>query len=86
MTAALANRGFTVEAIDHSQAMIDLTRKLASNRAIENRVKANVGDVHNLSYGNQSFDLIVALGVIPWLHDAQKAGFKVWWICCLDNG
>jgi ubiquinone/menaquinone biosynthesis C-methylase UbiE len=39
----------------------------------ESRIKACTGDIHELFYKNQSFDLIVALGVIPWLHDFQKA-------------
>ena len=73
MTTALAKRGFAVEAIDHSQEMIDLTIDRAKQMGIEHRINACKGDIHELSYGNQSFDLIVALGVIPWLHDSQKA-------------
>jgi ubiquinone/menaquinone biosynthesis C-methylase UbiE len=73
MTAALAKRGFAVEAIDHSQAMIDLTLEYARRTGINNRINACTGDIHDLSYGDQSFDLIVALGVIPWLHDFKKA-------------
>jgi ubiquinone/menaquinone biosynthesis C-methylase UbiE len=73
MTLALAKRGFVVQAIDHAQAMIDLTIEHARQRGIENRIRACTGDIHELSYDNQSFDLIVALGVIPWLHDFQKA-------------
>ncbi len=73
MTAALANRGFAVEAIDHSQTMIDLTLELVRLRGIGNLINATVGDAHKLSYRDQSFDLIVALGVMPWLHDFKKA-------------
>jgi ubiquinone/menaquinone biosynthesis C-methylase UbiE len=73
MTAALAKRGFMVEAIDHAQAMVDLTLEHARQTGIENRISACTGDIHELSYEDQSFDLIVALGVIPWLHDFQKA-------------
>ena len=73
MTTALAKRGFVVEAIDHAQAMIDLTLEHARQTGVENRINACTGDIHELSYEDQSFDLIVALGVIPWLHDYQKA-------------
>lgn len=38
-----------------------------------NRISACTGDIHKLSYEDQTFDLIIALGVIPWLHDFQKA-------------
>lgn len=72
MTTALAKRGFAVEAIDHAQAMIDLTLEHARQTGVENLVNACTGDIHELSYEDQSFDLIVALGVIPWLHDSQK--------------
>jgi ubiquinone/menaquinone biosynthesis C-methylase UbiE len=62
-----------VQAIDHAQAMIDLTLEHATQTGFEKRISACTGDIHELSYGNQSFNLIVALGVIPWLHDYQKA-------------
>jgi 2-polyprenyl-3-methyl-5-hydroxy-6-metoxy-1,4-benzoquinol methylase len=73
MTTALAKRGFAVEAIDHAQEMIDLTIEHARQMGFEHRINACTGDIHELSYGNHSFDLIVALGVIPWLYDSQKA-------------
>jgi ubiquinone/menaquinone biosynthesis C-methylase UbiE len=73
LTIALAKRGFAVEAMDHAQSMIDLTLEHAKRMGIDNRINACTGDIHELSYRDQSFDLIVALGVIPWLHDFQKA-------------
>ena len=73
MTTALAKRGFKVEAIDHSQAMIELTIERARQMGVADWINACTGDIHELSYGDRSFDLIVALGVIPWLHDFQKA-------------
>jgi ubiquinone/menaquinone biosynthesis C-methylase UbiE len=73
MTVALANRGFKVEAIDHSQAMVNLTIKHSRQMNILNEIKVCTGDIHELSYKDQTFDLIVALGVIPWLHDFKRA-------------
>jgi len=73
MTVALAKRGFTVEAIDHSQAMVDLTTELARKTGTENLIKVFKADTHELSRKGKSFDLLVALGVIPWLHDQEKA-------------
>ncbi len=73
LAVALAKRGFTVEAIDHTQAMVNLTIENAKRTGNLNRINAHTGDVHKLSYPNRSFDLIVALGVIPWLHDFKKA-------------
>jgi ubiquinone/menaquinone biosynthesis C-methylase UbiE len=73
MTLSLARRGFFVEAIDHSQAMVDLTLKSAKEEGLGNKINAHTGDVHNLTFEDDSFDLVVALGVIPWLHDSDKA-------------
>ena len=73
MTAALVKRGFLVEGIDHAQAMVDLTLENARQKGIANRINVCTGDVHELSYEDQTFDLIIALGVIPWLHDFKKA-------------
>jgi ubiquinone/menaquinone biosynthesis C-methylase UbiE len=73
MTSALAKRGFVIDAIDHAQAMVDLTLEHARQKGILNQIRACTGDIHELSYESQSFDLIVALGVIPWLHDFKKA-------------
>lgn len=72
MTVALAKRGFLVEAIDHSQSMVDLTIEHAEQTGVSNQINVCTGDIHELSYENKAFDLIIALGVIPWLHDFQK--------------
>jgi ubiquinone/menaquinone biosynthesis C-methylase UbiE len=73
LTAALAKRGFVVEAIDHAQAMVDLTKEHIKQKGIVNRITVCTGDIHELSYDGQTFDLIIALGVVPWLHDYKKA-------------
>ena len=94
MTVALAKRGFFVEAIDHSQAMIDLTIAHAKQEGVENRINSCKGDIHELTYENQSFNLIIALGVIPWLHNFQKALAEIariiapsgYVILTIDNG
>jgi ubiquinone/menaquinone biosynthesis C-methylase UbiE len=73
LTAALVKRGFFVEGIDHAQTMVDLTLENARQKGIVNRINVCTGDVHELSYEDKTFDLIIALGVIPWLHDSKKA-------------
>ena len=77
MTAALVRRGFFVEGIDHAQTMVDLTLENARQRGIVNRIKVCTGDVHELSYEDKTFDLIIALGVIPWLHNSKKALIEI---------
>ena len=73
LAIALAQRGYTVHAIDHSAAMIALTQKHAKQKSVDNRIHATIGDLNNLTFENQSFHLIVALGVVIWLHNLKKA-------------
>ncbi len=73
MAVALARKGFTVEAVDSVRSMIELTRAHARQTGMDNRIHATIGDVHELAFQDQSFDLIIALGVIPWLPNLRKA-------------
>lgn len=73
LAVALARRGFAVEAVDHAPAMIELTKKHARQAGMDTRVHAAVEDVHELSFEDESFDLVVSLGVINWLHDLRRA-------------
>jgi ubiquinone/menaquinone biosynthesis C-methylase UbiE len=69
----LAQRGYTIEATDTVQAMIDMTAQRAREAGLSDRVKAQYADVHDLKFGDQSVDALLALGVISWLHDPMRA-------------
>jgi ubiquinone/menaquinone biosynthesis C-methylase UbiE len=73
MAVALALSGFQVTAIDSSAEM----RERALARAVEAGVRARVtvqsGDAESLELDDDSFDLVVALGVLPYLADPQRA-------------
>jgi len=73
LAIALAQRGYTVQATDHAPAMVELTQKHARQKGVDNRIHAAIEDINELTYENQSFDLVVALGVVIWLHDLRKA-------------
>jgi 2-polyprenyl-3-methyl-5-hydroxy-6-metoxy-1,4-benzoquinol methylase len=73
LAVALARRGFAVEATDHAPAMIELTRRHAIKTGMDGRIHARIENVHQLSYEDKSFDLVVSLGVINWLYDLRKA-------------
>jgi ubiquinone/menaquinone biosynthesis C-methylase UbiE len=73
MAMALAERGFLVEATDNVLAMIKLTQQNAAQNGLTNRIHVTIENVHELSFQDNSFNLIVALGVTPWLHDLRKA-------------
>lgn len=73
LAIALAQRGYTVHATDHAPAMIELTQRHARQKGVDNRINAAIEDINELTFNNQSFDLVVALGVVIWLHDLRKA-------------
>lgn len=73
MTVALAQRGFMVDAVDHSSAMIELTQSHAKQKGMDERIHAAIEDAQELPFDDCSFDLIVSLGVIAWLPDLRKA-------------
>jgi ubiquinone/menaquinone biosynthesis C-methylase UbiE len=73
LAIALTQRGFVVEAVDHAPAMIKLTQRHAEQASVDDRIRASIEDVHELSFEDESFDIIVALGVVSWLHDLKKA-------------
>lgn len=71
-TLRLAKRGYTIEAMDSVPAMLELTRNHALDAGVGHLVHEAIGDVHELSYESNSFDLIVAMGVTPWLHNLKQ--------------
>jgi D-aspartate ligase len=73
LAVELARRGYVVDAIDPSEAMVRLARERASEAGINEKLTVEVGDAHALSFAAQSFDLVVALGVLPWLHSPSVA-------------
>jgi 2-polyprenyl-3-methyl-5-hydroxy-6-metoxy-1,4-benzoquinol methylase len=73
MAAELAKRGFDVDATDAVADMIELTRRHAAQANVSERVRTSLSDVQALEFEDQTFDVAVALGVLPWLHSPQIA-------------
>ena len=72
-TVALAQRGARVKAIDTVTRMVNLTQQSASEAGVSERVEASVGDIHRLNFPDNSFEAVVAIGVIYWLHSPTQA-------------
>jgi SAM-dependent methyltransferase len=72
-TIAMAARGYRVEAMDSVPAMIELTRQLAVEAGVSERVTGRVGDCHRLAYPSSSFQVVIAMGVTPFLHSLPMA-------------
>jgi ubiquinone/menaquinone biosynthesis C-methylase UbiE len=71
LAAAMAESGLDVVATDSTQAMLDLARRNAERCGVH--VSLRRLDVHHLDDGAPGYDLVVALGVIPWLHSPEIA-------------
>lgn len=73
MAVALAQRGLRVHAIDPVEAMVELARRHAAEAGVAGPLSVAIGDVYTLAFEDGSFDLVIALGVIPWLERAEQA-------------
>ena len=73
MSVALARRGFRVQAIDAAENMIGQARQHAEESGVADLLSVNLGDVYSLPFKNGSFDLVVAIGVLPWLGRQELA-------------
>lgn len=72
MSVLLAQRGLQVVAMDSVPGMLDLTRQHAIGAGVESRMHVALGDVHALPFEDGTFRLVLALGVIPWLHSSLQ--------------
>jgi ubiquinone/menaquinone biosynthesis C-methylase UbiE len=73
MAIALAERGLRVQAIDASEAMVQQARQNTVLAGTTDQLKVEVGDVYALAFEDDSFDLVLAIGVFPWLAQAELA-------------
>jgi ubiquinone/menaquinone biosynthesis C-methylase UbiE len=72
-TVALARRGLAVTAVDPAAAMIAEISHQARAAGAERLIVARSGDVHTLPFGDATFEAVISLGVIPWLHSPRRA-------------
>ena len=73
LTVRLAERDLQVSAIDSSPGMVELAARQTREAGYGERVTVSQADVHALPYESDHFDVVVAVGVIPWLHSPYDA-------------
>jgi SAM-dependent methyltransferase len=71
-TVALAGAGYRVDAIDAVQAMVDATRARAAEAGLASRVTSGLGDIHELGFPDETFGLVLAIGVLPWVASMER--------------
>ena len=69
----LAREGYTIQAVDSVDAMIKRTRQHAEEARVGDRVITSIRDVYDLGYPDNTFDLVLKIGVAPWLYSLDKA-------------
>jgi 2-polyprenyl-3-methyl-5-hydroxy-6-metoxy-1,4-benzoquinol methylase len=69
----LAREGYTIQAVDSVDAMIKRTRQHAEEACVGDRVITSMRDVYDLGYADNTFDLVLKIGVAPWLYSLEKA-------------
>jgi 2-polyprenyl-3-methyl-5-hydroxy-6-metoxy-1,4-benzoquinol methylase len=67
LAIALARRGFEVVATDPVERMLDRARGAATASGVADRIRFGRADVHGLDFPDRAFDLVVGLGVMPWI-------------------
>lgn len=73
LAAGLAGQGYRVDAIDTSATMLDQARLTISGAGVTDRVMLGTADAHRLPWPDETFSLVAALGVLPWLHAPNVA-------------
>ncbi len=73
LAIALALRGLRVYAIDSVESMVELARQHAVEAGAASQLSLNVGDIYALAFEDACFDLVLAIGVIPWVEHASLA-------------
>jgi ubiquinone/menaquinone biosynthesis C-methylase UbiE len=73
ITSALARSGYLVDALDSTDAMRQMTRNDAVRQGVQDRIRLHAADVHALPFRAHTFDLVMAVGVIPWLYSERLA-------------
>ena len=63
----LARRGHWVEAVDVVPSMLEMTRLSATDAGVGRRVRTCLAAAEHLPYPNRVFDLVLAIGLLPWL-------------------
>jgi ubiquinone/menaquinone biosynthesis C-methylase UbiE len=89
---ALASKGFAITAVEPAAAMLAVARTRAEAAGCTGITWVR-GDAHALGFGPGTFDLVLALGVIPWLHSPSLAMAEMgrvlrpggWWLGSVDN-
>ena len=73
LLVALARRGYQVEGVDLSEALVRYARQLIEREGLSHRAKVRVGDVTRLDYPDGCFDGLTSGEVLEHVLDHERA-------------
>src|SRR5215471_17079838 len=73
LSIALGQRGHFIDAMDSTAAMAQLAAAHVAQAGLSDRIRILMADAHALPAAREHYDLVVALGVLPWLHSERQA-------------
>lgn len=68
----MARSGLRVSAVDATPAMVAMATTTVSRAGMHDRVTVGLADAHALPFPAGEYDLVVALGVLPWLAEPAR--------------
>lgn len=69
----LARHELAVTGVDSSAEMVELLVQRAAAEHLSASVRVRQADVHELPFNPGEFELVIGLGVLPWLHEPVGA-------------
>jgi ubiquinone/menaquinone biosynthesis C-methylase UbiE len=71
LAVSLAER-YAVTAVDTVPEMLETARQRVRAAGLDGRITLRLDDANSLSFRAGTFDLVIAIGVLPWLRDITK--------------
>jgi ubiquinone/menaquinone biosynthesis C-methylase UbiE len=65
----LTRPGTAIIGVDHSPVLIDAARRLTADEGLSDNVLYQVGDAHNVPYGDDGFDIVTLRTLISHVDD-----------------
>lgn len=73
LAVRLAQRGVLVTALDAVPSMLERVGRNAAENGVSDHVRVVTADAEQLPFGASTFDVAVALGVVPWMSSPTRA-------------
>ncbi len=73
LSEELARRGYSVTCTDSTPEMVAMASRRFVASGLGDTSAVSVADAHELPHHSGSFELALALDVLPWLHSPQRA-------------